>query len=247
MKKAFCSVFRHYAYLCGRSKKRSMIRTISILMFAAALLALSCKNDAPQKDAANNLPKVDTLPTYQTPSTDGAATFILTEGTVYWNGKKATGNVHTGTISVQSGELLVKDGALIGGNFVIDMNSITVTDLKEPKEKSDLESHLKDTDFFEAGKYPTGTFVIDEVLPSKNPAFNAIVRGDLTLKGKTNPINIPATVTIIGNELQAATVTFAINRTDFGVNFRSGILGTAKDKLIEDIVTLTMTLKAKRK
>ncbi|MCB0527736.1 MAG: YceI family protein, partial [Saprospiraceae bacterium] len=113
--------------------------------------------------------------------------------------------------------------------------------------KSDLESHLKDSDFFEVKKYPTGTFVIDEVLPSKTPDFNWIVSGELTLKGKTNRVNIPVKMTITDKEINAESANFVINRTQWGINFQSGLLGTTKDKLIEDIVPISLTIRAERK
>ena len=58
------------------------------------------------------------------------------------------------------------------------------------------------------------------------------------MKGKTKSVNIPVMLKINEDDLTAESATFPINRTDWGVNFRSGLLGTAKDKLINDVVTL---------
>ncbi len=46
---------------------------------------------------------------------------------------------HTGTLSLTSGSVLMKNGIIEGGNFIIDMNSVYVTDIKpENKGKKTL-------------------------------------------------------------------------------------------------------------
>jgi polyisoprenoid-binding protein YceI len=215
----------------------------------AAVLAVSsffaCKNESPKDSAANTTPKPDTIRVGPTPSAEGATTYAITEGTVYWAAKKATGSQHNGAIKIKSGSFLIKEGQILSGAVSIDMNSIEVLDLKDPGEKSDLEKHLKDNDFFETNKFPEGTYTFDEVLPSNLPAFNTVIPGSLTLKGKSNQVNIPLKTTLNGNELIAESASFIINRTKWGINFHSGILGTAKDKLIEDNVMVSLTVKAK--
>lgn len=207
-------------------------------------MLFSCKNDVSQAAAAaSNQTPADTLKTKQV-STEGARSFTVTEATVFWAGKKAIGDFHTGSIQSSGGSLQVNEGTLLSGNIILDMNSITVTDIKDPGEKRELESHLKDSDFFEVGKFPKAEFNITEVLPSNNPAFNNVIIGTLTMKGKTNPVNIPVNMKIEGNALTAESATFMINRTQWGVNFRAGILGTTKDKLIDDVVTLSLKLRA---
>jgi polyisoprenoid-binding protein YceI len=217
------------------------------LLYAIVLISFfACQNDAPSSgsDTANTTP--DTLPVYTPPTTEGAATYNITEGIVYWGAKKAIGEPHFGTVNVREGALLVKGAQLIGGEATLEMSTITVSDLKDRADKATLEQHLKDTDFFDVSKFPTASFKIVEVLPSNNPNFNGVLTGELTIKGKTNPVNIPANITIKGDLLEASTVTFPINRTDWGINFRSGMLGTVKEKLIDDTVTLSVQIKAKK-
>jgi len=218
------------------------------LVFLAVFAFFSCKNDprpAPETQAAVT-PKPDTLRLDPVP-TEGAATFAVTEGIVNWLGKRTIGNRHTGTVKVSGGELQVNQGRLLSGKVTLDMASVAVNNMKDPGAKADLESHLKDADFFEVKKYPTGEFVFKEVLPSKLPDFNWVISGDLTLKGKTNHVNIPVKMTISDKGLTAQSVNFVINRTHWDIKFQSGLLGTAKNKIIEDIVPLSLTLKAKKK
>jgi hypothetical protein len=49
-----------------------------------------------------------------------------------------------------------------------------------------------------------------------------------------------------GDVLQAESPAFPINRTLWGVNFQSGILGTARDKMIDDMVPLMLKVTAKK-
>lgn len=213
------------------------------------LFSLFSCQDEPKTNpetAASTPPRPDTIRLKPAPAEDGVV-YNVTEGVINWLGKRTIGNLHTGTIKVQNGELTVSRGQLIGGVINIDMTSVSVNNLKDPGAKSDLESHLKDSDFFEVKKYPAGVFRIDEVLPSNLPEFNWVVSGELTLKGKTNRVNIPVKMTITDRELTAQSANFVINRTQWGINFQSGMLGTIKNKIIEDIVPLSLTVTAKRK
>ena len=89
--------------------------------------------------------------------------FANVQGKVYWTGSKPTGK-HTGYIDVKSGNLVVDAGKITGGEFTLDMNTITCTDL-DGDGKLSLEAHLKGTDegeeddFFNVTKFLTAKFV----------------------------------------------------------------------------------------
>ena len=220
-----------------------LTKTIGLLPLLAALHA--CQN-TPQTVEAPPANVPDTIRMVSV-SADSAVTYTITEGVVNWSGAhtlKKDG--HQGTISVESGTLMVSQGQLMSGKVTLDMNSIAVTDIKDPGERRDLESHLKDSDFFETRKFPMAEFVFEEVLPGKAENFNWVLNGQLTMKGKTKPLTIPVKITIEGDNLQAESPAFPINRTDWGVNFRSGILGTTRDKMIDDMVPLTLKVTAKK-
>jgi polyisoprenoid-binding protein YceI len=236
----------------GRFFKRTTtnMNQISRFLFPTLLAGLSlfaCQNDAPaNKPEANAAPKPDTI-RYEPAPTEGAAPYQVSSGTVYWSAKRAIGSMHNGVIAISGGDLMVNQGQLVGGRITLDMSSIEVTNMDDPSEKATLESHLKDKDFFEVKKYPEATFEVTEILPSSQSAFNWVIRGNLTIKDKTHPVNIPVRMSIAEGKLLAESVTFVINRTKWGVNFRSGILGTAKDKLIEDVVSLSLKIEAVKK
>lgn len=225
-----------------------MLRLSFLLLvsfFSCSIFLLGCRNtEITPATGTIQVPR-DTIHVAEV-TTEGAALFKVVEGTVFWSGQPAFGNPHNGTIQVNGGELLVHQGQIVRGTVTINMQSIMVTDIADGSERRDLEVHLKHADFFDSVKYPTGEFKFDQVLPSNLPAFNWVVSGGLTLKGKTNPINIPVKVTIDNGEIMAQSPNFSINRTQWGINFRSGLLGTSKDKLIQDMILLSLKLKGQR-
>ncbi|MDO8369063.1 MAG: YceI family protein [Saprospiraceae bacterium] len=217
----------------------------TILLAFSLFSFFSCKND-PKTETVQATPKVDTINLNPVP-TEGSAVYSIVEGVVEWSGTKTLKKTaHQGTITVESGELMVNQGQLLSGKVTLDMNSITVTDIKDPGERRDLESHLMDSDFFEANNFPKAEFVFSEVLPSTMPNFNWVLSGSLTIKDKTHSVNIPVKVSIEGDMLRAVSPAFPINRTQWGVTFQSGILGTARDKMIDDMVPLTLKIVAKK-
>lgn len=218
------------------------------LVFFSLIALFSCKNEQKptQETQVAAVSKPDTIRLAPV-SPEGAATFVVTEGEVNWLGKRTFGNRHTGTVKVTGGELKVKEGRLLSGKVVIDMASIKVNNMKDPGAKADLEAHLKDDDFFNVKKYSKSEFVFKEVLPSNKPDFNWVIVGNLTMKDTTNAVNIPVKLNISEDELTAESANFTINRLNWNVKFQSGLLGTAKNKIIEDIVPLSLTLRAKKK
>ena len=65
------------------------------------------------------------------------------------------------------------------------------------------------------------------------------------MKDKTFPVNIPAKITLQGGTLRAESAAFPINRTRWGVTFQSGMIGTVKDKMIDDMVPIRLKITAK--
>jgi polyisoprenoid-binding protein YceI len=153
---------------------------------------------------------------------------------VVWKGYKVTGS-HEGTIAIQSGNLVFEADKLTGGEFVIDMTTINTTDLSGDM-KGKLEGHLKSDDFFGVESHPTATLVFTNVTTSGKNAYN--VTGDLTIKGKTNPVNF--TMSIYGNK---ATASLKIDRTKYDVKYGStSFFDGLKDKAIYDEFDLVSDL-----
>jgi len=167
-----------------------------------------------------------------------------TSSQINWTGSKVAGT-HMGTINVKDGNLSVKDGNIEAGSFTIDMASIVNTDQEAGKGKEKLEGHLKSADFFDVATFPTATFTITNVSPvTGKEDVTHTVTGDLKMKSATKSITFDASVAIAGDKVSVVTPAFKINRTEWGVQYGSGIIGTAKDKAISDDIGLVISLDA---
>lgn len=102
-------------------------------------------------------------------------------------------------------------------DFSIDVNSIDTDD--EARDK-----HLKGDDFFAADKYPTITFKSKQL--KKVSGNNYQLKGDLTIKGVTKPVDLNVVFGGIkndpwGNTKAGFKVTGIINRKDFGLTWNA--------------------------
>ena len=158
----------------------------------------------------------------------------IPESQVTWKGKKITGS-HTGTINFEKGFLNMEGETITGGEFVIDMTSITVTDLKAGSGKEKLEGHLKSDDFFGVENYPTSKLVIKNATKTDS---GYVIDADITIKGITESINFD--LIMAGN---TATTSLKIDRTKFGVRYGSGsFFDNLGDNTIYDNFALDVTL-----
>lgn len=150
----------------------------------------------------------------------------VSESTVLWKGYKVTGS-HAGTIAMKSGELIFEGDKLTGGEVVIDMTSITVTDLSGDM-KGKLEGHLKSDDFFGVATHETAKLVFTNVKSTGKNSYK--VTGDLTIKNITNPITF--TMSVYGNKANA---TLKVDRSKYDVRYGSpSFFNDLKDRAIYD-------------
>jgi polyisoprenoid-binding protein YceI len=159
----------------------------------------------------------------------------LEKSVITWIGTKVTGK-HTGTVKLSSGSILVNEGKVVGGKFVLDMSTIEDKDLKG-EMKIKLETHLRDTDFFEAKKFPTATFEITGV-SAPGADGNVTISGNLDVKSISKSISFPAKIdSDAAKKPVSAKANFNINRRLWNINYN----GKAND-LISDEVNLDLNL-----
>ena len=159
----------------------------------------------------------------------------VSESKVIWKGYKVTGS-HDGNINLKSGHLEMKGKKLVGGEFVVDMTSIVVTDLEAGKGKEKLEGHLKSADFFGVESNPTSKLVFTSVKPMNDNSYT--VTGDLTIKGITKPVTL--VVSMFENK---ASATLKIDRTKYDIKYGSGsFFDNLGDKAIYDDFDLVVDL-----
>lgn len=205
------------------------------VFFAALAVLVSCgdKKTVETKDA--QAPAVATeLSQNFTVDTVGS--------TLGWIGKKVTGQ-HNGKISISSGTISVEKNVIKAGNFIINMNSITVEDIKDAKENGKLLGHLKAADFFDVAKYATSKFEVTGAEKMQS-ADSMKISGNLTIKDISKNIAIPAKVTMDSTKFEAA-AKFSIDRTEWNIQYGSGkFFKNIGDKAINDAIEFDLNLKA---
>tara|TARA_B100000902_G_scaffold392443_1_gene444861 strand:+ start:342 stop:971 length:630 start_codon:yes stop_codon:yes gene_type:complete len=159
----------------------------------------------------------------------GAYTIDQEKSNIEWIGTKPTGS-HNGNVNVQKGVIIIdENGKMKSGKFMLDMNSITCTDL-EGKKKASIEGHLKDPDFFDVEAHPTAMFTIKEV-------NKGLIKGILTIKGISQEISF--NYKEIGDLSYEAVI--KVDRTLYDIKYKSkSIFPDLGDHFIHDEFTIKL-------
>tara|TARA_Y100000385_G_C12798011_1_gene510569 strand:- start:81 stop:650 length:570 start_codon:yes stop_codon:yes gene_type:complete len=157
------------------------------------------------------------------------------KSSIKWIGKKVTGQ-HEGYINIKSGNIELENEKIKSGNFSIDMNSVTCTDLEDEGSSQKLIGHLKSDDFFGVQKYPLANLVITSA--TKFVSNKATITGNLTIKGKTQAISFE-----VEKNQQKFSCNLAIDRSKFNIRYgSSSFFDSLGDKVIYDIFNLEIEL-----
>jgi polyisoprenoid-binding protein YceI len=175
---------------------------------------------------------------------DGTKELDETASTATWTGTKTLikDYTDTGTIKIKSGNAIFDKGILKDGEVVFDMNTIATTSTGKGSDSDATSSqakHLRSADFFDVAKYPEATFMITDV--TKETGSNYTLKGNLMIKGMTNPITLPVTVTEANGK---ATIkgSVVLDRTMWEIKYGSSkFFPNLGDKVIGDTFTLAFT------
>ena len=230
------------------------MKRLSYLVLIGLLAFFACTN-APDSDKAKTTEA-------QEVTTDTSSTswkINTSDSKIEWVGTKVSG-YHTGSIPLKDGDIFVKSGEVIGGNFLMNVKDMSISGPKSVDEASNkkLLGHLKSADFFDVEKYPEAKFELTALKPytgaakdSADPRQEEIneykvtnpthtVSGNLTLKDVTKNIEFPAQVTVKG-DVADAIAKFNINRKDWGIVYPG-----KPDDLIRDQIHLGIHIVAKK-
>jgi len=226
----------------------------SKFLFSGLLMGLFACTDAPDSYDAKTTEAKDVSES----KTGQKWNVNLSDSKIEWIGTKVSG-YHTGIVPIKSGEILVSNGEVTGGKFVLDIANMNVVGPKgsDTTKNKKLLGHLKSADFFDVSKHPEGTFELTGVKPYKGEAIKDttdvrqeeineykvtdpthIVSGNLTLKGVTKNIEFPARITVSGNSADAI-AKFNIDRKQWGIVYPG-----QPDDLIRDEIHLGIAIKA---
>lgn len=212
------------------------------MILALAMVFTNCKDKASEANTS------DAEAAAVSKSTSEKYVVNVSESSIHWKGFKPTGT-HTGTINLDNGVIKTDDGKLQSGTFLIDMNTINVTDLEAGDGKEDLEAHLKGTaegksdHFFDVKKFPNAAFEITGT--ESIAAGKTKLSGNLTIKGQKHNISFPVTISHDNDAMTIESEPFTINRTTWGVNYGSkSVFDNLGDKFINDDMEIKIVLKA---
>ncbi len=124
---------------------------------------------------------------------------------------------HTGHVQIKSGEVLTDGMKITSASLVVDMNTITDTDLTDDKKRAKLEGHLKSDDFFGVEAHPEAKIVIKSSEKKADNVYTTVA--DLTIKGITKEITFDTKIESISETELTAMADLRIQRTDFEVMY----------------------------
>ena len=114
----------------------------------------------------------------------------LKKSSVKWTGYHLGKSYeHYGNVSIKSGHLDLKHGNLSGGEIVIDMTTITDTDIDDEVKNAKLVNHLKAADWFDVGSHPEAKLTMMDV-SMEGDALE--VRADIWIRGIKQRIDFEA-------------------------------------------------------
>lgn len=155
---------------------------------------------------------------------------------IKWTGTKVVGSSHYGYVKLKEGNLSLTKGNIQDGKFVIDMSSMTNTDIENEDYNKKLIGHLHSDDFFSVTQFPTATLEI--LKAEKFKGDKASVNGQLTIKGQTKPIEFT-----VEKKENSYIASIAVDRTIYGIRYGSGsFFDNLGDKAIDNEFTMDVKL-----
>lgn len=197
-------------------------------MIAIASISLTSCSESGQKTTTENTAEEKTIEM-------APVTINADMSRVIWSGEMLGVKSHEGTLKLTNAEISIKDGKITGGNFTVDMKSITPTDNNfNPEEGSTQEKligHLSSDDFFGVENNPTANFVITSV--EGNAAM-----GNLTVKGTTHEEKVENIAITKSGDNVTITGDLVFDRKKYGVAWDSPM----KEMILSDDVKVKIEL-----
>lgn len=211
-------------------------KTIWVLVIVILLVGgwyfMSRKTVEAPDDMATTTPQVSTASL-----TDGVYTLDTQKSSLTWTGSKTLIKDYfdTGTVAFKEGSVVVTNGAIVAGSFIVDMKSLEPLSTGKGEGESMLAEHLKSADFLDVEQYPITTIGIKSVV-------NGVVTADVTIKGMTEEVSFPATISQDGTTL-SGTASFTIDRTLWDIRWGSSkFFSDLGDKVVSDSVKIDLNL-----
>ena len=104
-------------------------------------------------------------------------------------------------------------------------------------EKSLMQKHFNSDNFLDTQTHPKSKMVamitnINDIDFTKDGEYEALVEGELSIKGKTNPVREKGTITVKGNNVGVQSK-FNVTLADYDISFLKGKPSTNVAKVVE--------------
>ena len=182
---------------------RLLSPSMAVMLSGSILLLASCGQTQGHEQAKTSEAQQVAAGRGRALPVDTAASKLL------WKGSKLIGDDHSGFAPVADGQVSVSGGQVTGGKIVIDLKDLQPTD-QDSVSNGKLKGHLSSADFFDVALYPTASFEITRVekgavasgsTPDSGKdaraagiQSNALVTGNMTIKGIAKSITFPAEI-----------------------------------------------------
>ena len=188
----------------------------SIFILSLACVSIMSCGDAKENEAGvenKDSVKVEHVEVPEVVTISGTYVVDSTVSEVTWRGdKSAKLDFHKGKIVIASGNVVVENDFIIGGEFTFDIGSIYNVDTDAAGKTAGLAKHLKNEDFFNQDAQGMPKFSIKNVQ-------DGIITGDFTVREVTQEISFAANVVITENSLSAQADSVHIPMTGFGMDY----------------------------
>lgn len=172
---------------------------------------------------------------------DGRREVIADDSFIRWTGRNLF-NFHTGEVRLKEGFVTLKGGGLAGGEFRVDLESMSCSDLTDSKLNRMLIDHLRSDDFFDVENHPVASFEVSAAEPVEGASAgmpNYRIKGELTLRGKRHPLEFDALVAWKEDGICVAQAVLDIDRTVWGSIYGSGkFFARLGQHVVNDLVHL---------
>ena len=169
----------------------------------------------------------------------------LSECYIAWTGRNLA-NSHTGKIRFKSGRLKFLKGVFAGGDFSLDMSSMSNDDIEDKEHNQMLIGHLKSEDFWDVDNFPEALFKIEKVKEISNVTWgtpNYRLKGILMARGLSQQIKFNALGGWNEEKKFIAQGQINIDRTWFGSIYGSGRFFEHLGKhMVADLVTIQVRI-----
>ncbi len=155
------------------------------------------------------------------PTTDAAEMLkVKTDAsTITFVGSKPSGEKHDGGFKTFTSVLSFEPHAPESSRLEMDIQTSSMF-----SDNGRLTGHLKGTDFFNVRRYPKATFKSTEIVKAgEDVDATHIIRGEMSICGQSQEVEIPVTVEISDSTVKITGV-YTMDRFDFGIAYGKGVI-----------------------